>query len=102
MTSIEKEIVSDYQCIKNTNISGDNLDTPEDEWSEDEAEIPAGVTDSMLTPPDFVDDSERQEIYNLPLEKVIDLLVSIEISTQKKWLTPGYSWVRKDQMTKID
>ena len=64
MTSIEKEIVSDNQCIKNTNISGDNLDTPEDEWSEDEAEIPAGVTDSMLTPPDFVDDSERQEIYN--------------------------------------
>ena len=64
MTSIEKEIVSDNQCIKNTNISGDNLDTPEDEWSEDEAEIQAGVTDSMLTPPDFVDDSERQEIYN--------------------------------------
>ena len=39
-------------------------DTPEDEWSEDEAEIPAGVTDSMLTPPDFVNDSERQQIYN--------------------------------------
>ena len=62
MTSIEKEIVSDNQCIKSTNISGDHLDTPEDEWSEDEAEIQAGVTDSMLTPPDFVDDSERQEI----------------------------------------
>ncbi len=36
----------------------------EDEWSEDEVEIPAGVTDSMLTPPDFVNDDERQEIYN--------------------------------------
>ena len=49
-----------------TYILGDNIDmcTPEDEWSEDEAEIPAGVTDSMLTPPDFVNDSERQEIYN--------------------------------------
>ncbi len=30
----------------------------EDEWSEDEVEIPAGVTDSMLTPPDFVNDDE--------------------------------------------
>ncbi|CAB4001647.1 Hypothetical predicted protein [Paramuricea clavata] len=38
--------------------------SPEDEWTEDVAEIPAGVTDSMLTPPDFVNDSERQEIYN--------------------------------------
>jgi hypothetical protein len=37
----------------------------EDEWSEDEVEIPAGVTDSMLTPPDFVNDDERQEIYHL-------------------------------------
>ncbi|CAB3988420.1 Hypothetical predicted protein [Paramuricea clavata] len=39
--------------------------TSEDEWSEDEAEIPAGVTDSMLTPTDFVDDTERQHIYNV-------------------------------------
>ena len=38
--------------------------SPDDEWTEDEAEIPAGVTDSMLTPPDLVNDSERQEIYN--------------------------------------
>ena len=37
----------------------------DDEFSEDEAEIPAGVTDSMLTPPDFVDDSERQHIPNV-------------------------------------
>jgi hypothetical protein len=36
--------------------------TSEDEWSEDEAEIPAGVTDSMLTPTDLVDDTERQHI----------------------------------------
>ena len=35
-----------------------------DDWSEDEAEIPAGVTDSMLTATDFLDDSERQHIYN--------------------------------------
>ena len=37
----------------------------DDEFSEDEAEIPAGVTDSMLTPPDFVDDRERQHIFNV-------------------------------------
>ena len=36
----------------------------EDEWSEDETEIPAGVTDTMLTP-DYVDNSERQQIYNI-------------------------------------
>jgi hypothetical protein len=66
LTSIEPKTVSDNYWNDNTNISGNNLDTgaPEDEWSEDEAEIPAGVTDSMLTTPDFVDDSEKQEIYN--------------------------------------
>ena len=33
-------------------------DEPSDEqWSEDEAEIPAGVTDTMLTAPDFLSDS---------------------------------------------
>ena len=36
-----------------------------DEWSEDETEIPAGVTDTMLTPPDYVNNSERQQIYNI-------------------------------------
>ena len=30
----------------------------EDEWSKDETEIPAGVTDTMLTPPDYVNNSE--------------------------------------------
>ena len=37
---------------------------PDDQWSEDEAEIPAGTTDSMLTTLDFVSDNEKQEIYN--------------------------------------
>ena len=35
------------------------------EFSEDEAEILAGVTDSTLPPPDFVDDSERQHVLNI-------------------------------------
>ena len=44
--------------------SSDNTDN-EDEWSEDEIEIPAGVTDTMLTAPDFVTDNERQYILNI-------------------------------------
>ncbi|CAB4039506.1 Hypothetical predicted protein, partial [Paramuricea clavata] len=34
-------------------------------WSEGEAEIPAGITDTMLTAPDFVTDNERQYILNI-------------------------------------
>ena len=47
---------TDHQTILNSTDGG---------WSEDEAELPAGVTDSMLIPPDFVNDNERQEIYNV-------------------------------------
>ncbi len=63
MTSIEPETVSGDHENRNPNGSDDQTN-PEDDWSEDEAEIPAGVTDSMLTAPDFVDDNERQNIYN--------------------------------------
>ena len=37
----------------------------EDHWSEDEAENIAGVTDTMLTPPDFLESGERQSILNV-------------------------------------
>ncbi|CAB3986940.1 Hypothetical predicted protein [Paramuricea clavata] len=50
---------------ENTTVDETNLTSSENEWSEDETEIPAGVTDSMLTPTDFVDDTERQHIYNV-------------------------------------
>ncbi len=63
MTSIESETDSGVHNNENSNGSDDQT-TPEDDWSEDEVEIPAGVTDSMLTAPDFVDDNERQSIYN--------------------------------------
>ena len=36
-----------------------------DDWSEVDAEIPAGVTDTMLTATDFLGDDERQQIYNI-------------------------------------
>ena len=52
--------------IETQNDAGDETTSniPEDQWSEDEAEIPAGTTDSMMTTSDFVSDSEKQEIYN--------------------------------------
>ena len=37
----------------------------EDHWSQDESEIPPGVTDTILTAPDFVTDQERQYILNI-------------------------------------
>ena len=52
--------------VETQNDAGDETapDIPDDQWSEDEAEIPAGTTDSMLTTSDFVNDNEKQEIYN--------------------------------------
>ena len=35
------------------------------DWIEDDAEIPAGVTDTMLTATDFLEDSEREQIYSI-------------------------------------
>ena len=36
-----------------------------DNWTEDDAGIPDGVTDTMLTATDFLEDSERVEFYNI-------------------------------------
>ena len=36
-----------------------------DDWTEDDAEIPVGVTDTMLTATDFLEDNERAQIYNI-------------------------------------
>ena len=46
------------------------VDSKNDDWSEGEAEIPAGVTDTMLTATDFLNDNERQHIM-LHLQKEI-------------------------------
>ena len=75
-----EQVIVDQNWLRNLQASVDEIvnshDTPndagdktisntsEDEWSEDEAEIPADVTDSMLTSSDFVSDIEKQEIYN--------------------------------------
>jgi len=48
----------------------------EDDWSKDEAEIPADVTDDMLTATDFLGDAERQNVLNVaPDEGKIPLSV---------------------------
>ncbi|XP_028404015.1 uncharacterized protein LOC114526630 [Dendronephthya gigantea] len=68
VVNVPADVNSTVNVLPRLSDETDDLTTsnlPEDEWSEDEAEIPAGVTDSMLTPPDFVSDSERQEIYNV-------------------------------------
>ncbi len=49
----------------NTHCTTEQTTDDEDNWSEDEGEIPAGVTDTMLTAPDFVTDDERQHIINV-------------------------------------
>ena len=61
-------VSADETCdsIETQNDADDETtsNVPDDQWSEDEAEIPAGTTDSMLTASDFVSDNEKQEIYN--------------------------------------
>ena len=41
------------------------VDDDKDDWSANETETPAGVTDTMLTATDFLEDSERQHILNV-------------------------------------
>ncbi|CAB4013636.1 Hypothetical predicted protein [Paramuricea clavata] len=56
----------DKENENKTSVDQTNSVSSDEEWSVEEAEIPAGVTDSMLlTSPDFVDDDERQHIYNV-------------------------------------
>ena len=47
-----------------TNVDFQTIDH-KDEWSDDEAETPAGVTDTMLTSTDFLEDNECQNILNV-------------------------------------
>ena len=38
---------------------------PDDGWTVIDAAIPAGITDTMLTATDFLEDSERAQIYSI-------------------------------------
>ena len=58
---LDDDQVQDVSCDGNTNESKND----EDKWGEDEGETPAGVTDTMLTATDSLEDSERQQILNV-------------------------------------
>ena len=49
----------------NEQISGSEDINQLDGWTEDDAEIPAGVSDTMLTAIDFLEDNKRAQIYNI-------------------------------------
>lgn len=69
------QILDGSKNVVNSNAEGLNGDTKckgqqtvchdDGHWSEHEAEMPAGVTDTMLSSPDFVSDNERQHILNV-------------------------------------
>lgn len=48
-----------FSCITSVNLDND------EELNEDEEEIPAGVTDTLFTATDFLEDNERQNIVNV-------------------------------------
>ena len=56
---------STSNTTNNTCTSSSEVIETEDQWSEDEAEIPAGVTDTMLTNTDFVEDNGSQCILSV-------------------------------------
>jgi hypothetical protein len=70
-------LVFDDNCDDQISEGSENVDCNADKtqqtltcdddnnWSEDDAEIPAGITDTMLTSPDFLTDNECQHILNL-------------------------------------
>ena len=60
-----EEIENSSSCKTKSNINGNVVINSGDQWTEDEAEIPAGVTDTLLSNTDFVEDSEPQRILNV-------------------------------------
>ena len=65
--TVESDELDKQSTIVDGNCTNVDFQTMEhkDEWSEDEAETPAGVTDTMLTSTDFLEDNERQNILNV-------------------------------------
>ena len=67
LRSLPVSVYETCDAIETQNDADDESTSniPDVQWSEDEAEIPAGTTDIMLTTSDFLSDNEKQEIYNL-------------------------------------
>lgn len=62
----ENSIITDNcENDANENELSCNENSDNNNWIEDEDETPAGVTDTMLTAPDFLDDTERENIFNV-------------------------------------
>ena len=61
--SCNEQISGTCNAIKKT--AGQDTSEFHDDWTEEDAEIPSGVTDTMLTATDFLDDNEGQQIYNI-------------------------------------
>ena len=64
----DRNLSQDNDQINNScNVENTAIETEclHDDWTEDDAEIPAGVTDTMFTATDFLEDSERAQIYNI-------------------------------------
>ena len=61
----QNESKTDDVSQPNEQIRGGEQINQLDDWTEDDAEIPAGVTDTMLTAIDFLEDNERAQIYNI-------------------------------------
>ena len=58
----QNEIKTDDVSQSNEQINGGEDINQLNDWNEDDAEIPAGVTDTMLTATDFLEDNEQAEI----------------------------------------
>ena len=58
----QNESKTDDVSQSNEQINGGEDINQLNDWSEDDAEIPAGVTDTMLTATDFLEDNEQAEI----------------------------------------
>ena len=69
--SCNEQISGTCNAIKKT--AGQDTSEFHDDWTEEDGEIPSGVTDTMLTATDFLDDNERQQIYNIALGKEVYL-----------------------------
>ena len=58
----QNESKTDDVSQSNEQINGGEDINQLNDWSEDDAEIPAGVTDTMLNATDFLEDNEQAEI----------------------------------------
>ena len=86
--------------VLGTTENADN--SKNDDFSEDEAEIPAGVTDTMLTATDFLDDSERQQIHNVAPGEGNRPLSIFRDQYSEELAYPGIFSGQNDPMTKND